>query len=421
MSFAGRLKQALSGDAVGRFREGFGRDFSVGREQTQAIANEARKRAGLPKEMPQIDSYFANHPTAYRTRELLGKADPHYLDVRAERGMGLSDDLATRAGQLAGTVGRDIVEDGSRSLWWLLNAAQAAGNVAAEKTLHRANMGKFYDPAAPLNPNLIQGKDYYRDADGNMLDSGSVDKALKEGLVNLVPDTDGARGAMKFEPAAGVTYVQDPNNPDKKVFAKSNYSAVQQKLPLIATGLGVNTAIGLMNPFGGAEGYKAVIPSDEDPSVSENVPLEVGMKYLLGRTGGILPYSEFVKVRPDVSPEEYKAYKAYKGSRAADLNLMDGDFALPYVLKGTTDGIHGAEIDFLGRSIPVNTGVIPIASSIAGAALGSRIPKGKNIGPLMGATAGSFAGLGAGNIVGGLLEAERRRRNEIENEDIIMG
>ena len=50
-----------------------------------------------------------------------------------------------------------------------------------------------------------------------------------------------------------------------------------------------------MTPFGGAEGYQAVVPSDEDKTKTDNVVLEVGQKYLLGSTGKLLPYSEFKK------------------------------------------------------------------------------------------------------------------------------
>ena len=55
-----------------------------------------------------------------------------------------------------------------------------------------------------------------------------------------------------------------------------------------------------MSPFGGAEGYKAAIPDEEDPQ-NENVIGEIGLKYLMGRIGQLLPYEEFKKVTPDVA------------------------------------------------------------------------------------------------------------------------
>ena len=427
MAYTGKLMEAAEPGVLARLASGFVKDFKVGRETTQEIANEARRRRKLPKEMTQFESFAANHPTIYRTREVLGKADPTYKEVRDEYKMGLSDDPATKAGQLLGTAARDIVTDGTRSFYWLINAAQATANIAAEQAIEGLNKAVRYKDDNPINPNLLGGQDYVRDKTGKLVGYGDVDKAIDLGVGVLVEDPSSKiAGKMKLQPTGGASLVPDPTpGSNKMVFAKQNYSMPQRKLPFIATGLGVNTAIGLMNPFGGAEGYKAVLPSDEDPNKTDNVLAEVASKYIMGRTGGLLPYDEFVKVRPDVSKEEYKAYKAYKGSRAADFNPLDGDFNIPYFLKGTDEGIHGAEIDFMGRSIPMNTGLLGIGGSIAGGAVGGLMPatynaQGRKVrGPLLGATLGSFAGLAAGNTVGGLLETERRRRNQIENEQQI--
>ena len=48
-----------------------------------------------------------------------------------------------------------------------------------------------------------------------------------------------------------------------------------------------------------------MLPSEEDPSKTNNVLGEVAAKYILGRTGNLLPWDEFKKVRPDVSKDEY--------------------------------------------------------------------------------------------------------------------
>ena len=129
-------------------------------------------------------------------------------------------------------------------------------------------------------------------------------------------------------------------------------------------GFAINQGLGLMTPFGGYEGYEAVVPSAEDKSKTDNVVAEVAAKYFLGRTGNLLPYDEFKKVRPDVSPGEYNAYKAFKYDKNVDMNPFDdGKFTLPAsILKGTTEGIHGPEIQFLGRSLPVNTAFIPFCN-----------------------------------------------------------
>ena len=53
--------------------------------------------------------------------------------------MGLSKDRETRYGQILGTLANDATQDHTRSLWWLLNASQAVGNVTAEAILSKAN------------------------------------------------------------------------------------------------------------------------------------------------------------------------------------------------------------------------------------------------------------------------------------------
>ena len=183
---------------------------------------------------------------------------------------------------------------------------------------------------------------------------------------------------------------------------------------LIPTGIAVNSGLGLLTPFGGAEGYEAAVPDPEDKTKSSNPVLEVAAKYILGRTGNILPYEEFKKVRPDVSPEEYRAYKAFKYDKAVDLNPLDGDFTLPTgVIKATSEGVHGPEIQFLGRSLPLTTGTIPFGAALAGTYFGA---KGKVKHAVRDALVGGMTGLGLGTVGGNLIEGERRRRNKAENE-----
>ena len=167
-----------------------------------------------------------------------------------------------------------------------------------------------------------------------------------------------------------------------------------------------------MTPFGGAEGYKAAIPSEEDPSKTDNVLVEVALKYFMGRTGNLLPYDEFKKVRPDVSNDEYNRYQAFKYDKREDWNPTDGDTTmLGGAIKTTDEGIHGPELQFLGRSLPVTTGIIPFASALAGGAAGVASKR-----PLKGGILGGFAGLAAGQIGGNIIEGERRRRNKEEND-----
>ena len=129
----------------------------------------------------------------------------------------------------------------------------------------------------------------------------------------------------------------------EKYIAKRKYEPGHIDALAIPAGIAMNTGLGLMTPFGGAEGYKAAVPSEEDPSKTANVIAEVASKYILGRTGNLLPWDEFKKVRPDVSKDEYQRYKAFKFDKETDLNPFDdGKMTLPTgVLKYTNEGIHG--------------------------------------------------------------------------------
>lgn len=115
--------------------------------------------------------------------------------------------------------------------------------------------------------------------------------------------------------------------------------------------IGVSMAVG---NAGRQPGYKAAVPSEADPRQTADPLAEFGSRYILGRSGGLLPYEEFVKERPDVSRSDYEQYKQY----------LFGN-ALP--LKATLDGIQGPEVTFLGKSIPVLTGILPAVAAVMGA------------------------------------------------------
>ena len=58
-----------------------------------------------------------------------------------------------------------------------------------------------------------------------------------------------------------------------------------------------------------------------------------------------------------MSREEYNAYKNY---------LFTGKSPI----KATLDGIQGPEVTFMGKSIPLATGLVPMAAAVVGARRG---------------------------------------------------
>ena len=371
-----RLRQAL--DFLDRAKAGAKKEFGYGKEDHRMIMRRAREASQQEQDGPMFTEMMGTNRTATLLNELMGKADPAYVQARERAGMGLSKDPATRIGQVMGVLASDIVQDRGRSIWWLLNAPQATTQVLQDAAL------KSQAPELWRSQAIV-------DAKGNQVKSKRL--AAKMGIA----DTQG-------KPKVGYSRTEDGYQ--QRLTEPGDISALQ-----IPAGIAINSAIGLINPFGGQEGYKAVLESEEDPSKTSNVIGEVAAKYVLGKTGNLLPWDEFKKVRPDVSKDEYMRYKAFKFDKEGDLNPMDGTITLPTgVVKYTNDGIHGAELQFLGRSIPMATGVLPTAAAIAGTALGARggrVKRGLGVG---------LASMAGGQVLGNVIENERRRRNQEENE-----
>lgn len=367
------------------------KEYSLGRDDYGKAYRTERTKRGLSEEAPRGEQIFATYPTSIRIRENLGIATPEAAAARQEMQMGLEETPAARVGQLGGVVAADLTQDRGRSIYWLMNAIQAAGEVATEATL-----GK-------VAPRMFETKPIINKATGNPIQRRDREAAVAAGLVN--PETNTLR--------YGVTLAgegKDAEYREKRVPSGVLAAAA------IPTGIAINAGIGLMTPFGGQEGYKAVIQDPDDPNKSANAVLEVGAKYIAGRTGDLLPYDEFVKVRPDVSPQEYAAYKAFKYDKPVlDLDPRDGDLGVGGgFVKYTNEGIHGPELQMLGRSLPVTTGVIPFVGALAGTALGGRYGRR----PGRDAFLGGMTGLAVSSAAGNIIEQERRNRNARANAPV---
>ena len=382
-------------DALKRAKAGAADAYGQGREDNRRAFMAAREDKDLEAEPTRIESMFGQNRTIGMLRQALGKADPYQLETLRQMGMGLSNDRATRIGQIIGHLGADLTQDRSREVWWLLNAPQAVANVANEFAVSK------------VNPNIFDKLDPVLDSMGNPMTPGSRE-AIDLGYV------DGKSGRTKkgFK-------IREENG--EKVLKKRRYDPGHAAALGIPVGIAINSGIGLLNPMGGQEGYEAAIPDPEDKNKTSNVLAEVGSKYILGRSGNLLPWSEFKEARPDVSKDEYMRYKAFKFDNKGDANIFDdGQVTLPSgVLKYNNDGIHGAEVQFLGRSLPLTTAILPAATAIAGTAFGARhrMKNGKVVGrPIRDGFVGGMAGLAGGMLTGNAIEDERRRRNAAANQ-----
>ncbi len=199
-----------------------------------------------------------------------------------------------KAAQAAGVVAADLASDGMRNIWWFLNAPQAIAQVAMFQGISQASERQKL--ASPFG--LDQGK-----------------------FIGQAP-----------------------------VIRNRNLRMAAAAPAWIAASMGVGNFI--RQP-----GYKAVLPSEDDPTKTSNPAGELASRYFLGRSGALLPYDEFRKERPDVTRQEYNAYKNY---------LFSGKSPL----KATIEGPQGPEVTFMGKSIPLATGLLPMAAAVVGARRG---------------------------------------------------
>ncbi len=446
---------------IDQFKAGFDGAVSEGREVHREAFQEARQRRGQDIEAPRISQTFGTNPTFTRTRDFLksvglpGGSNTDDYRARIDKGLGLQSTTASRIGQMLGTGASDIVQDRTRSLWWLLNAPQAVTSVTQEGML------SHFAPSLYKADHVLIGTGAPQDRQegGYKLSASNEDEILRGGYGSLSAD-----GQIRYKKG----YRDRPDAKGNKFVVKQRYRPGSVDSLLIPSGIAINAGIGLLNPVGGNQGYEAVFADKDDPTKTNNVIGEIAAKYILGRTGNLLNWDEFKEQRPDVSKGEYNAYKAFKWDKNADWNPFDdGKFTVPTgVLKGTTEGIHGPEIQFLGRSLPLATTIMPTLATIAGTVAGAgwepedlrklqyetddvrdletgdlkprELRKGKKrvwgYGDKVGmmnteqksryrkinrVRNGLVSGMGSllgSSVIGNMIEGERRRRNAVENE-----
>lgn len=398
----GKIRKILSD--VGK---GFKADYELGREDTTRMYYTERDLAEKADDAPRWENMMGTHPGMFRVKEALGKTTPAQRAALEEHEMQLRGSTAHKTGQFLGSAAADLTQDRTRGIYWLLNALQATGEVINESVL------------AKVAPTLYKTAPVYHPTRMIKKKEGKVRRPLKIGnkedqvymldnkMIRAKPDGDG------WEPRRG--YKFKPGD-DGKELHKRNYSQGMIAATAIPTGIAINSGLGLLTPFGGAEGYKAALPSEDDPTKTSNVIGEVALKYFMGRTGNLLPYDEFKKVRPDVSRGEYNKYQAFKYDKREDWNPLDGDVTLAAgAVKATTEGIHGPEIQFLGRSLPLTTGIVPYGVALGAGAYGAWQGQ-KNKKAALGAMLGGMGGLTVGTVTGNIIEGERRRRNSVANQ-----
>lgn len=342
--------------------------FVPSSEDFLGFRREERLKRGVSPEGPKSDTVFSRIPLvdAYKdlAPERLGGFNEQERLHRAATGIDLmKGNPYQAAGGLLGRSAADFINNGARSVWWLLNAPQAVADVASEALTGVANREGLY------------GLDYALESD-----------AKKRGWI----DKDGTPKNSSINPVRYDFKVQEKNDPQlmrrvselmsekgqtgNKLYSKRRVGANLSTLLALPAAVAINSGLGL-NTVGGGDGRKAVFPDEENPQETQNAIAEVAAKYILGRQGDLLPWDEYKQVRPDVTQDEYRAYKAYRYSKQPDYNYFDDGKIniLNGVIKANDDGIDGGEIMFLGRSMPIATTVAPTVAGVVGAGLGAAL------------------------------------------------
>ena len=217
----------------------------------------------------------------------------------AGRALPTAQKAALNAAQVTGAIAKDITTQGLQNVYWFLNAPEAVAMLGAQQALHGA-----------MGPQKMLGRRF----------------------------------------ASGIDGAQQTGSP----FRFTNLQTASA-FPLV---LGASTAAGNLIR---QDGYQAVLPNIEGGERRESTdPVMERILRAIGRKGRLLPYEEFTKDRPDVSPSQYGQYKAYLHGNKSPV-------------KATMEGIHGPEVNILGRSLPLLTGILPIAAGVMGGRLGVRM------------------------------------------------
>ena len=127
--------------------EGFKADYELGREDRRNVYLRGRKLRGDTEESTRWDSMMGVHPGITRMQELAGTIDTAKAQALREHDMQLRGSAAHKTGQVLGSAANDLTQDATRSIYWLLNAAQATGEVINEKacTKYRYTLYKYFE------------------------------------------------------------------------------------------------------------------------------------------------------------------------------------------------------------------------------------------------------------------------------------
>ena len=281
--------------------------------------------------------------------------------------------LESKAAYVAGRLAHDVLTDGSRMPYWALNHPLAITGVVGQEISDRAGLSPNYDV---LRKEL---------------------EARNETATRAAIDAEFAR-------RNGFYHAGEGSGPP--------LTLARYAIPALATAV-MTQASGntdYLNLLGGGRtpGFQAVLPVEGDPTQTENPLLELGARYMFGRTGRVLPWEEFTAERPEVSYDDYKSYAAYQFDK--------GPLGIG-LIRATNRNLDGEpEVQAMGFRVPFSAATAA-AGTMAGGYLGARhaeslinaelaerikLPPGPGPRRLAGAVVGGVLGAIGGKVTGNL-------------------
>ena len=235
--------------------------------------------------------------------------------------------LESKAAYAAGRLAHDVLTDGTRTPYWALNHPLAISGVVGHEISTPAGL-------APNSAELIEELE----SKGERVTRQAIDE--------------------EFARRNGFRFNGEGSGPPLTL-AKHAIPAMATAAMTMAAG---NT--NYLNILGGGRtaGFQAVLPVEGDPTQSSNPILELGARYLFGRTGRVLPWEEFTAERPDVSYDDYQSYAAYQFDK--------GPLGIG-LIRGTTRNLDGEpEAAMMGFRVPLSAATAA-AGAMAGGYLGA--------------------------------------------------
>jgi hypothetical protein len=332
--------------------------------------------------------------------QITGGPESDWAKVMWNQGENKDARLRDKVAYTAARVGRDLMFDGSRTPYWLLNHPLAGLSILSQ-------MGST---AAGLTPN-------YRQMHKEMKKQGAPDPTRAQ------IDAEFAR-RMEFRHSG----VEPPDGAPRRGLPSGVAAGV---MPLLAATAMVEASGNhdLMNlaQGGRTKGYAAVLPKNGSLTETSNIPLELLLRYVVGRSGRLLPWEQFTQERPDVSPEDYA------GARRDQFDRGPLGIGL---IKGTTRNLNGEpEYTMMGFRVPMSaaaTGLGAIGGGIAGSRLadhviGEHLRKQQAAGVLADLPQGNLSLRAQGNrrLIGAILGAltgagVSRATSEVVNDRIVQ-